>query len=203
MKVSAKILSILLYPMFIPTYAMGLLCWAVNWMGTPLPAFYVAYLIIGTLCFTCFIPLTAILILRQKGIIKDLYINDRTERSTPYIYSLLSMVAWWLFLCFVVKMPTIILLLAGGTIVTLLAVTLINLKWKISIHLACFGAFAGAITGYCYYIGFMPIWTISSVFLTALLLMYSRLYLQAHTPMQVVSGFLLGLLCTFLPALFI
>jgi membrane-associated phospholipid phosphatase len=34
-------------------------------------------------------------------------------------------------------------------------------------------------------------------------LMYARLYLNAHTPMQVVCGFLLGLTTTFLPILII
>ena len=33
----------------------------------------------------------------------------------------------------------------------------------------------------------------------ALLLMYARIYLNAHTPLQVIAGFLLGLVLTLVP----
>jgi membrane-associated phospholipid phosphatase len=39
------------------------------------------------------------------------------------------------------------------------------------------------------------------VLMLALVLMYARLYLNAHSPLQVVGGFLLGLFCVFLPNL--
>ena len=37
------------------------------------------------------------------------------------------------------------------------------------------------------------------VLVLSLLLMYARIYLKAHTPMQVVCGYLLGLVFTFVP----
>ena len=44
---------------------------------------------------------------------------------------------------------------------------------------------------------------IIGILLVSLLLMYARLYLNAHTPMQVVCGYILGLICTFIPNLII
>ena len=40
-----------------------------------------------------------------------------------------------------------------------------------------------------------------AILILALLLMYARIYLNAHTPSQVVCGFLLGLIGTFTPTL--
>lgn len=203
MKVLAQTLSVLLYPMFIPAYAMGLLCFAINRQAAILPSAYIWLVIIGTLVFTCIIPLTTTLLLVRKDRLTDLYITNREERSIPYLYSICSMIIWWFFLYHIVKMPTIVLVLAGGGIATLAAVTLINLRWKISVHLSSFGSLIGAVSGYCLHVGLMPIALLSSLLLVALVLIYARLYLDAHTPLQTVVGLLLGLLFTFTPALFI
>jgi beta-lactamase regulating signal transducer with metallopeptidase domain len=41
------------------------------------------------------------------------------------------------------------------------------------------------------------------ILIVSLLLMYARLYLNAHTPLQVVCGYILGIVCTFTPNLII
>ena len=83
----------------------------------------------------------------------------------------------------------------------LLAVTIINHWWKISAHLTGIGGLLGGICSFALSYSVLPFWLIIIVLLVALILMYARLYLDAHTPMQVVCGFILGLLSTFIPTL--
>jgi membrane-associated phospholipid phosphatase len=93
------------------------------------------------------------------------------------------------------------LLVVLGVILALLAVTIINHWWKISAHLTGIGGLLGGICSFALNYSMLPLPLIIIVLVLTLLLMLARLYLNAHTPLQVVCGFLLGLLCTFTPTL--
>jgi membrane-associated phospholipid phosphatase len=86
-----------------------------------------------------------------------------------------------------------------GASISLLSVTIINHWWKISAHLTGIGGLLGGICSYGICYSTLPFYPILIVLILALLLMYSRIHLRAHTPMQVVCGFLLGLLFTCIP----
>ncbi len=198
----SKGVSILLYPLFIPTYGMAFFCAAFSVLFLPLPAVYWWVSIVGTLLLTCIIPLTAILLLIRRGSVSDLYIVQSAQRTTPYIYTVCCFAFWCYFLFSTLKVPTYLLLTAVGATVALILVTIINRWWKISAHLSSLGGLIGGVMSFCLCTGIMPsIWLVVCVFVVALLLMYARLYLDAHTSLQVVCGLLLGLLMTFLPNL--
>ena len=100
------------------------------------------------------------------------------------------------------RVPTYLLLTAIGATVALILVTIINRWWKISAHLSSLGGLIGGVMSFCLCTGIMPsMWLVICMFVVVLLLMYARLYLDAHTPLQVVCGLLLGLLMTFIPNL--
>lgn len=199
-KIAAKTLSVLLYPLFMPTYGMALFC-AVFSQYVMLPAFYWWAVILSTLLITCVIPLSAILLLRRRGAVSSLYIEKASERTTPYLYSILSF-ACWCVLLYKIAVPAYLLASAVGATLALVAVTVINHWWKISAHLTGFGGLLGGIMSYYLATGALPaIWFGVTLLVVALLLMYARLYLNAHTSLQVVAGLLLGLLFTFIPNL--
>lgn len=200
--VSAQLLSAVCYPMLMPVWAMLLLCAAVSRYAAPLPAAYTAFVIGGTALFCFLVPLLVVLLLIRQGVVTDLYINNSRERTLPYVYSLVSMLVWVFFLWRVVKMPAVVTLMALAGTMVLALVALINRWWKISVHLAAFGGLTGAVCGYCWHASLNPTLLISLLFIGALLLMLARLRLNAHTPLQLVCGYLLGLCLTFLPALF-
>ena len=137
----------------------------------------------------------------KKGQIDSLHINDAKQRTTPYIYTLICYGFWAYFLRVTLQLPIFLLLVAIGSMFALLAVTIINHWWKISAHLTGIGGLLGGICSFALSYSVLPFWLIIIVLLIALMLMYARLYLNAHTPMQVVCGFLLGLLSTFIPTL--
>ena len=199
-EIASKALSILLYPLFIPAYGM-LLLWRSYSHITALPDFYWGAVILSTLLITCIIPLTAIIMLRRKGTVSTLYIEKASERTTPYLYTTLSF-AFWCLLLYKIGMPTYLLLSAIGATVALIGITVINRRWKISAHLTGMGGLIGGIMSFYMGIDAMPpIWLTVILLVAALLLMYARLYLKAHSSLQVVIGLLWGLLCTFVPNL--
>ena len=81
-----------------------------------------------------------------------------------------------------------------GAAFSVTAAFVINLKWKISIHMLGMGGIVGTIIGLIlrYQIDAVPL-VISLVILSGLV-GYSRLRLDAHTPLQVYAGFVLGTL---------
>lgn len=193
--------SILLYPMWMPLYGVILFCLAARKLLPILPASYMGMCIAGTAVLTLIIPIILLLFLWRKGYIDSLHIDNAKQRTTPYIYTLICYGFWAYFVRVTVKMPTFMLLVAIGAMVALLAVTIINHWWKISAHLTGIGGLLGGICSFALNYSTIPLMLIIIVLLLALLLMYARIYLQAHTPMQVVCGFLLGLLCTCIPTL--
>ncbi len=201
MRIAAQILSIILYPMLIPTYAMGILCWAIHAYSMPLPTAYVWVAIVGTIVLTCVIPFSAILFLVYKNAVTDVYLYNPKERRIPYLYSLFACGFWCYFLYSTLHMPNIIIAMAVASSLVLLCVMLITHWWKISAHLAFMGTLVAAVVGYSWHTNLNPIWFITLLLVLTLLLMYARIYLKQHTTAQVISGFILGFTLTFLPAL--
>ena len=187
--------------MWMPLYGVILFCVAARKLLPILPASYMGMCIAGTAVLTLIIPIILLVFLWRKGYIDSLHIDNAKQRTTPYIYTLICYGFWAYFVRVTVKMPTFMLLVAIGAMVALLAVTIINHWWKISAHLTGIGGLLGGICSFALNYSILPLILIITVLLLSLLLMYARIYLQAHTPMQVVCGFLLGLLCTCIPTL--
>ena len=75
--------------------------------------------------------------------------------------------------------------------------TVINLKWKISSHMAAIGGLAGALVAFAQIFSFNPVWWLCLVILIAGFIGTSRMILRQHTLPQVLAGFFLGIVCAF------
>ena len=199
----SQALSILLYPLFMPTYGMILYMAAMHSRTPNLPNAYIGVAIVGTLVITALIPIVLLLILWKRGAVSSLHIDDAKERTTPYVYSVVCYGFWCYFVGVTLKMPMVWLLIAIGATCALLMVTIINRRWKISAHLTALGGLLGGICSLSLYYSVLPTMLICSVLALSLLLMYARLYVNAHTPAQVVAGYLLGIVFTFIPNLIV
>ena len=200
----AKALSCIFYPLFMPTIGMVLLCHAYHTQIMPLAGIWIATTIGCTILLSCILPLTAILILMRRGSITDIHISNAKQRTTPYLYSIIGFAFWAYMLIFTIKAPLCINVVAVGATIALIAVTIINYWWKISAHRTGMGGLLGGILSYCLSTQAIPTWgTLCTWLGCTLALMYARLYLKAHTPTQVVAGWLLGLCCTLIPNIII
>lgn len=198
--IMAKTLSVLLYPLFVPTYGMIIFCVAFSAHVAPLPSVWTAIAVLGTLLLTCVIPVTAIWIMVRKGEIEDMQIENPEQRTIPYLYAALGFCFWCYLVFSVLKAPVFLSFIAAGATAAIALVALINRGWKISAHLTGMGGLTGGLITYCLGIGAIPTGMTLVLWLAlSWLLMMARIRLNAHTPAQVSAGWLLGITCTFLP----
>ncbi len=201
MKTFYKIVSILFMPLLLPTYGSLLLFQTEDFAY--LNSTFKLITIAGTILFTLVLPIIPILIMRKKGIISDFSISKREERVAPYLFSFLGFVFWAFFLYRTLGMPGYVSGLGIGSAIALFIILIVNLRWKISAHLAGMGGIAGGIFGVCLTLGLNPTWLFIVVIFLSLLVALARIELKAHTPLQTLAGFIVGFLSVLLCTLYL
>lgn len=201
MKKFYNIISLILQPLLMPTYGMLILI-NIN-VFDALPLNWRIIAILGTLVFTGLVPAAPILLLMRKGAVHDLFISRREERTMPYLFSFLAYIFWTLFLWHTLQLPLFMVAIGVGTSLSILLITFINLKWKISAHLSGIGGLAGGVFGISYRMAYNPVWLFVIILFLSALVALSRIELKAHTPGQTLAGFLLGFMSVIIPCLFL
>ena len=196
-----NLVSLVFQPLLMPTYGMIML---LNLkVFDILPFVWQLIAILGTLLFTGLLPATPILFLMKKGEVQDIFISRREERTLPYLFSFLSYIFWTIFLWRILKFPPFMVAMGIGTAISILLITFINLKWKISAHMSGIGGLAGGIFGICYRMAYNPTWLLIGILCLAALIALARIELKAHTPGQTLAGFTLAFFSVLLPCIFI
>ena len=196
-----NIISLVFQPLLMPTFGMIML---MNMdVFSPLPAQWRWIAIVGTFVFSGILPAIPILLMLKRGEVNDLFISKREERTMPYLFSLLAYVFWSLFMWRTLTfIPTFITAMGIGSAISIFIIIVINLKWKISAHLAGIGGLTGALFGVCYRMAINPILMLTMLLFISALVAISRIGLKAHTPGQTLAGFVVGFVCVFIPSLF-
>ena len=198
----SRTLSVIAHPLWMPTYGILLFCAALTAQHGALPSVYWIITTLGTLTLTALIPLSVIIIELIRGSISSLEIRKAEERTSVYVYTIVCYAFWCYFILRVLHAPIVLFLIGIGATLALIGVTIINRHWKISAHLTGIGGLIGGVCAYCLANAQMlPIGLITILLAVALLLSYARIYINAHTPLQVIAGLLFGLIITFLPSL--
>ncbi|MDD4489155.1 MAG: hypothetical protein PHD30_01480 [Paludibacter sp.] len=201
MKQFLKVISFVFQPLLMPTFGISML------LLTNLALFYTEiwkwFALGGTFLFTAILPATPILMMMRKGQIRDLYISKREQRTFPYLFSLLAYTFWTIFMWRVLQVPFFIVAMGIGSVLSIIIITLINMKWKISAHLSGIGGLTGGVFAYCYVMAINPVWLMILMLVISALTALSRIELKAHTPAQTLAGFTVGFLMVFLPGIFV
>jgi len=200
MKNFHKVISLIFQPLLMPTYAMILLMNMDIFSALPLRWRLIA--IIGTFIFTGVLPALPIWLLMKKGEVNDLFISKREERTMPYLFSFMAYVFWALFMWRTLQFPIFIVAMGMGSAISIFIIVFINLKWKISAHMAGVGGLCGAVFGVCYRTAINPVWLIAIILFISALVAFARLELKAHTPGQVLAGYVVGFIAVFTPCFF-
>jgi len=200
MKRIHQLISLVFQPLLIPTFAMLLLMNMDVFILLPLQWRLKA--IVGTFIFTGLLPALPIWLLMKRGEVNDLFISKREERTMPYLFSFMAYVFWALFMWRTLQFPMFIVAMGMGSAVSIFIIILINLRWKISAHAAGMGGLCGSVFGVCYRTAINPVWFLAIILLISALVAFSRLELKAHTPGQVLAGFVVGFIMVFTPGLF-
>ena len=145
---------------------------------------------------TFLLPVIISYILVKKGWIKSLEMEKREERLIPYVSNLLLLLIAT-FMIYKLRLPRIFFLLTLGAAAALSLAVIINIKWKISIHMIGIGALVGTFFGLSSFLLVDLRIAIIVFLLIAGLLGTARLTLNSHRPSQIYAGFILGFVCEY------
>lgn len=195
MKSIAHVISTIFQPLLMPTYGVMLL-FVYTYFGVIYTRQF--WLIISPIfLFSFVIPAILIFMLFRMGIISDLSLTKRRERFYPYLITLLSYTAMMIFY-YRMNMPKWFLLMIAASIAIMVVAIVITLWWKISAHMFGIGGLVGGAMSVSYFVERSnPYYLFMGLFILAGLVGTSRLILKRHTLPQVIAGFLLGFLLSF------
>jgi hypothetical protein len=145
--------------------------------------------------FNIIIPSVLILLMRATKYIDSMLLENRQERTLPYILITLSYMFGWYQLSRY-SIPGNIIPYFFGSMLVVAACGLINFATKISSHAAGIGALCGLIIQAALFsAGEVDLrWYLVGVLLCAGLVFTARLSLKAHTGGQLWIGYTIGLL---------
>lgn len=193
----AKVISAIFSPLLVPTYGVWI---ALNVSAySVLPSSVLLGVTAVVFMLTGLFPFVTIFALHRIGKIDSMSLNDRNDRTLPYAITAFAYLLCAFYLRQVNAQSWIIMFMVGGLCALLISMT-VNLRWKISGHLAAQGGLFGVImrvtvNNLAY--GEM-LWLIVAVIIVAGMVGSSRLLLQRHTLWQTIAGFVNGFLSVFM-----
>lgn len=195
-----KIISAVFSPLIVPCYGIAMALCITPLFIIPIQA---RMTVLGMCALFLFIfPALAVLALYRIGIVKDLGLNGRTERTIPYCVSMTcyAVCAYYLYR---VNAPMWLVGFVTGGILTIAVNLIVNLWWKISGHMAAMGGWLGI----AFFIAVNRLavidmtWVVIVIILLCGLVATARLALERHTPLQVLAGTFNGIACIYISAL--
>lgn len=190
----SQIISGILHPMFMPTYGI-LLVFGSFLIHTIAPEIRLA-VFLSIFISTSLMVMLAHLIMLKMGLISDLDVSQRKDRTLPYIVCI-GVYGLGIFSLLSLGAPVWILGFMLGAAVMLFFLMLISMKWKISAHLSGIGGLTGGVFALSYLFFINPYWLFIALFVAAGILAAARMQLKAHTLAQTLAGFWLGFFCIF------
>ncbi|HRH67848.1 MAG TPA: hypothetical protein PLU53_16250 [Bacteroidia bacterium] len=193
----ARFLSIVLHPVLMPGYVLYFLLHHSTYFAyTTQPHEKVALYSI-VLLNTLLLPVAISYFLIRRGWIHSFEMEKKEERIIPYISNaILMMIAYYMMR--ELMLPKIFDLLILGAAASVVIAVIINLKWKISIHMIGMGCIVGTFFGLSTFMLVDLRIPILFCLLLAGLLGAARLSLGAHQPLQIYAGFFVGFFCEYL-----
>lgn len=154
--------------------------------------------VLGMVFITTFLlPLLSSVFLFYRGEISSLKMPLREERTMPFFYTACYYIMCY-FLMQKLPIPDIVSVVILGAAVSVLLAMLINLKWKISIHMVGIGGVIGLMFGLTHIIYANYVSGIIYFLMLAGLLGTVRMYTTDHSQSQIYAGFALGVSVEFL-----
>lgn len=187
----SKVLSGLTFPLLMPTYAI-LVAFSTTFLFF-LPGQPILTVSLVTLGVTAMMPIIAIYLLHHIGIVSDPLLNNRRDRTIPFIVTILCYIGLGAYL-WKISAPTWMTSFMMGGAALLAIILFINLVWKISGHAAGMGGLT-ALSVYLVYKGFCIVpglWLPCTVIIISGIVCSARLLLGRHTLGQVAAGYFLA-----------
>ena len=219
LRLLAQLISIIFHPLLIVTYMLVLLMlvnpylFGVNNIGDQSSKLLILQIFLSTF----FIPGVAVAMLRFTGMIRSFQMESKQERIGPYVIT--GILYLWMFRNFLdnPSIPTAFTSFLLGATIALFFAFFINIFSKISAHAVGVGGLLGMVVitmllfSYDTFTILSPRGTMEISMSTVLLITIlvaglvgtARLALQAHEPMDLYGGYLVGFASQFLALRFL
>lgn len=189
----AMALSIIFQPIFVPLYSL-ILIFNANTYITYAVHDEVKLFIYGiTVMNTIILPMGVFYYFYKAKLIETIHMHTAKERSLPFLTIVVFQMSTF-YVFSQAPMPSLFPNLVLGAAISVATAFVINLKWKVSIHMLGMGGIVGTLIGLMLRYQVDALNLVLALILVSGLVGYSRLKLNAHTPLQVYVGFVLGTL---------
>ena len=188
-------LSMLFTPFYLPL--VGILALLIFSYLSLLSWQYKLQVVIMTYLFTILLPTLLIHFYRRYNGWTLFQLRDRERRMVPYAIAIMCYGAGF-YIMNVYRTPYYMTAVIVSALVVQGVCGLVNIWYKISTHTAAIGGICGGIIAHSLIMGFNPVWWLSCAILLAGAVGTARMMLRIHTLSEVCTGFLVGLIATFI-----
>ena len=187
----ARIISTVFHPLLVPTYALLLLMNFQTHSILAIPYSY-RYVIVAFVFLATFVlPSILVFLLLKAGKIKSLEMQTQRERVLPMLIIAMAFYGTYFLLKQTSISSLITFFMVGSTMLVLIAL-LINYILKISLHMIAWGGFFGLLLGFAINFHYNLIVELFIMIFLVGIIATARLKLNAHNPLQIYLGFLIG-----------
>ena len=189
----AMALSIIFQPIFVPLYSLILIFNANTYITYAVQGEVKLFIYGITVMNTIILPMGVFYYFYRAKLIDSIHMHTARERSLPFLTIVVFQMSTF-YVFSQAPMPSLFPNLVLGAAFSVSTAFVINLKWKVSIHMLGMGGIVGTLVGLMLRYQVDALNLVLSLVLVSGLVGYSRLKLNAHTPLQVYVGFILGTL---------
>lgn len=192
---TARVISAIFTPFSIPFLAF-LILFLFSYLRI-MPIQYKLIVLGVVYCFTILMPTLTIFLFRKINGFTQEELGERKRRFTPFILTITSYV-FCLVMMHRLNIPWYMTGIILAALIMMVICIIVNLKWKLSEHMAGMGAIIGGLVSFSALFGYNPVWWLCLFILIAGILGTSRIILQHHTLGEVLVGFAVGLISSIL-----
>ena len=131
-------------------------------------------------CFTIMIPVLAIFIFKKINGFSAQELGERKKRYVPFFLTITSYV-FCLLMMNRLNIPWYMSGIILAALIMMVICIVVNLKWKLSEHMAGAGAVIGGLVAFSALFGYNPVWWLCLFILVAGVLGTARITLGHHT----------------------
>ena len=191
----ARVTSIVFTPFSIPFLAF-LVLFLFSYLRI-MPILYKGIVLGIVYCFTILTPTITIFLFRKINGFARQELSERKKRYVPILLTIISYV-FCLLMMRKLNIPWYMTGIIFVSLVISIICILVNLKWKLSEHMAGMGGIIGGLVSFSALFSYNPVVWLCLFILIAGILGSARIVLGHHTLGEVLSGFVVGLVCSFL-----
>ncbi len=190
MKITARLITILFHPLVMPTLGLLLIFNSGTYLSLLDPAAKRAVLFVMALG-TLFFPLMMVPVLYYRNLITSLQDASKEERFLPYMIILILYIITFVYF---VRLPLsrVIHGYVLSVTILLLLLVVVNIKFRICVHMAALGGIVGLIVGLILLYETPLQGYLVMTLLAGGLTGTARLILGVQRPIEIYTGFMMG-----------